>query len=105
VINNMAHESVGAMPTGCQGTDFSKVASAVGYQHAERIADQAGLDRLCEKLADRFRGAKRSEAVDCKECSGPALYEIMVGLDSRKDLGRPKEKARENKDCFMMEKA
>lgn len=86
VINNMAHESVGAMPTGCQQISFAKLAETAGYVHAERVADEAGLENLRGRLADG---------------GGPALYEIMVGLDSRADLGRPKESARENRESFM----
>ena len=93
VINNQAHESVGSMPTGCQGTDFAEVARAVGYRYAERITDEVGLERL--------RGSLVGKAQDAATQEGPVLYEIMVGLGSRKDLGRPKESARENRDCFM----
>lgn len=32
---------------------------------------------------------------------GPVLVENLVSLDSRADLGRPKESARENKESFM----
>lgn len=86
VINNMAHESVGAMPTGCQGTGFAELAKAAGYVRAERIAAQTELDGLAGRL-----GAEE----------GPVLYEIMVGLASRADLGRPAETARQNRESFM----
>lgn len=85
VINNQAHESVGAMPTGCQETDFSRIAAAAGYAHAERITDEEGLGKLAKEFANR---------------RGPALYEIMVALDSRSDLSRPVETAKENRDAF-----
>lgn len=86
VINNQAHESVGAMPTGCQNAEFARIAKAAGYAYAERIINQEGL----EKLQEEFRNRK-----------GPALYEIMVGLQSRADLGRPAETAGENREAFM----
>jgi phosphonopyruvate decarboxylase len=86
VINNMAHESVGAMPTGCQQTNFAQLARTAGYVRAERIVDEAGLKSLQGKLA-------------CGD--GPVLYEIMVGLESRADLGRPAESAGENRENFM----
>lgn len=86
VINNMAHESVGSMPTGCQGVSFASLAHAAGYRRAERVTDAEGLERILD-------GITREE--------GPVLYEIMVGLGSRADLGRPKESARENKEHFM----
>lgn len=85
VINNMAHESVGAMPTGCQKTNFAMLAKAAGYVETQRIVDESELEDMNGKL----------------RVAGPALYEIMVSLDSREDLGRPKETARENAVNFM----
>lgn len=86
VINNQAHESVGAMPTGCQATDFSKLAQAAGYRSAEKLETMEQVDRIGQWIAER---------------KGPAFWEIPVSLDSRADLGRPKESARENKEHFM----
>lgn len=86
VLNNQAHESVGAMPTDCGQTDFAALARAAGYAHAERISDEAGLARVQEGLT---------------QGKGPIFYEIMVSLDSRADLSRPAETARENRDGFM----
>lgn len=85
VINNMAHESVGAMPTGCQNTNFAMLARAAGYVEAQRIENGRELEGMREKLRK----------------AGPVLYEIMVSLDSREDLGRPKESARENAASFI----
>lgn len=86
VINNMAHESVGSMPTGCQQTSFAKIAKAAGYKAADRLETLKAVDQI----GDRIR-----------EEDGPILYEIPVSLGSRSDLGRPKESARENKETFM----
>ena len=86
IINNQAHESVGAMPTGCQQTDFSKMAQAAGYSWTKKV--NCGED-LQQALGDMLQQ------------KGPALLEILVSLDSRADLGRPKESARENKEMFM----
>lgn len=86
VLNNQAHESVGAMPTDCGQTDFAALARAAGYAHAEKITDEAGLAAMQEGISDR---------------KGPVFYEIMVSLDSRADLSRPKETAKENRDGFM----
>lgn len=86
VLNNQAHESVGAMPTDCGQTDFAALARAAGYAHAERISDEAGLARVQEGLT---------------QGKGPIFYEIMVSLDSRADLSRPAETAKENRDGFM----
>lgn len=86
VINNQAHESVGAMPTGCRDAEFARIAQAAGYLHAQRITDLEGLADLEREFCHR---------------KGPALYEIMVGLKSRADLGRPAETAADNRDAFM----
>lgn len=86
VINNQAHESVGAMPTGCQGTDFAKVALAAGYAHAEKITDYEGIAQIGKDIIEE---------------KGPRFYEIPVTLESRADLCRPAETARENKEAFM----
>lgn len=86
VINNQAHESVGAMPTGCQDTNFAELAKTAGYPAAYRLEALAELARL-------------GEALEKEE--GPVLFEIPVSLASRADLGRPKESARENKEGFM----
>lgn len=86
VINNQAHESVGAMPTGCRQTAFAQIAEAAGYRKAGRLDSMEEVDQI-----GRF----------VKEELGPVLWEIPVSLESRSDLGRPKESARENKEGFM----
>lgn len=86
VINNQAHESVGAMPTGCQQADFARIAGAAGYVRSEKLESMEALDQIAEAMM--------------KE-NGPILFEIPVSLDARADLGRPKESARENKEEFM----
>ena len=86
VINNMAHESVGAMPTGCKEAKIADIAKASGYKQVQRIETKEQLEKLAETIM-------------C--ISGPCLYEIMVSLGSRADLGRPKETAKENRDAFM----
>ena len=86
VINNQAHESVGAMPTGCQDVNFTKLAEAAGYRKTLRVATEAELEKLTELV---------------ENVCGPVLIEIMVALDSRPDLGRPVETAAQNRDAFM----
>lgn len=86
VVNNQAHESVGAMPTNCQQVNLAEVAKACGYKVAKRIWTWEEL----ENIKDELVGGK-----------GPKFYEIMVSLGSRADLGRPKESAQNNRDSFM----
>ncbi len=86
VINNMAHESVGGMPTACGQIDISEVAKSLGYRGSYRV-------RTMEELT----GIR--EVICCEP--GPVLIEIMVALGARADLGRPKESAADNKRSFM----
>lgn len=86
VVNNQAHESVGAMPTDCQQVSLSEAAKAAGYRKVRRICREEEMEQAAELI--------------CNE-QGPVFLEIMVSLESRADLGRPKESARENRDGFM----
>lgn len=86
VINNMAHESVGAMPTGCQQASFAGIAAAAGYRRADKLETPEAVEQIGHFIAEE---------------EGPVLFEIPVSLGARSDLGRPKESARENKENFM----
>lgn len=86
IINNQAHESVGAMPTGCQKTDFCEIAKAAGYAWTRQVNSIEGLQQAL---------------TDMQQQNGPVLLEVLVSLESRADLGRPKESAGENKEIFM----
>lgn len=86
VINNQAHESVGAMPTGCQQTEFARIAEAAGYREAHRLEKLDEIARIGQWINEK---------------TGPIFWEVPVSLDSRADLGRPKESARGNKEGFM----
>lgn len=86
VINNASHESVGAMPTGFSGQTYAQIAKACGYPHAFTVSAEKELKEILHK-ARNFQSL--------------SLIEVMVSLDSRKDLGRPLESARENKIRFM----
>lgn len=86
VINNQAHESVGAMPTGCKNADFAEIARSAGYAYTKKCEKMEDVDEIQELLINQ---------------SGPVLIEIPVSLHSRMDMGRPKESAKENKEEFM----
>lgn len=86
VINNMAHESVGAMPTGCQQTSFAEIAAAAGYKGTDKLETMEAVGQIGSLLETE---------------EGPVLLEIPVSLGARSDLGRPRESARENKEHFM----
>ncbi len=86
VINNAAHESVGAMPTGYSGQTYSQIAQACGYLSTYLVKTEAELE---------------TALVDARNRSELSMIEVMTALDSRADLGRPKESARENRISFM----
>ena len=86
VLNNLAHDTVGGMPTAVSGTDIVAVAKACGYADAVRVSSLDSLDAALEK-------AKGSE--------GPVFIEVQCALGSRPDLGRPTTTAMENKENFM----
>lgn len=85
-LNNEAHESVGGMPTGSVGTDYAEVARASGYSIVYTVRD----------------GKELNEALTFVERNKQLTFiEVKVKLQSRDDLGRPKESAKENKIKFM----
>jgi phosphonopyruvate decarboxylase len=86
VINNTAHESVGVMPTGFSGKTYSQIATACGYPNAVTVTNIKEMKNIIFNVMDKQE---------------LAMIEIMVSLESRMDLGRPKECARENKIHFM----
>ena len=86
VLNNRAHESVGAMPTDCGFVSLSEIAKAAGYKKIFRVQNENELEQVAKLL---------------QEGEEPVFVEILVSLGSRADLGRPTETARENRDDFM----
>lgn len=86
IINNQSHESVGAMPTGCQNVNFCELAKTAGYSWTTRVSTLEELTKALHNIDEQ---------------KGPILVEVLVSLDSRADLGRPKESARDNREAFM----
>lgn len=86
VLNNGAHDSVGAQATVAFDVDLCGVARACGYGAALRADDEAGLRaRLPELVA----------------ADGPALLEVRLRVGARADLGRPTSTPAEGKRRFM----
>lgn len=85
-LNNQAHESVGGMPTDCQNISFANIAKACGYKSVYHVDNRDGLVQSLKTAINE---------------KGPVYIEADVALGSRDDLGRPKEKAVENKISFM----
>ena len=86
VLNNLAHDTVGGMPTVVCDTDMVTVAKACGYRKAASVSDMDALDRILK---------------DAKASEGPVFIEVKCALGSRADLGRPTTTAMENKENFM----
>lgn len=84
-LNNEAHESVGGMPTGA-APDYWKLAKELGYPQSYVADSYEGMPKIWNRIA---------------EASELTFVEIKVALSSRKDLGRPKESAVQNKMDFM----
>lgn len=86
VINNAAHESVGAIPTGFSGQTFAQVAAACGYKNTYTVKTLSELEAAVNNIKNKGE---------------LSLIEVMVALNARADLGRPKESARDNRIKFM----
>jgi phosphonopyruvate decarboxylase len=86
VINNSAHESVGSMPTGYTGHTYADIAKACGYKNVYTVSTEEDLRDVLGKVKDNDE---------------LTMIEVLVSLESRKDLGRPKESASQNRENFM----
>ena len=84
-LNNGAHESVGGMPTGAPRLNLCNIAERMGYQRVVRVDNREGLEKCLNTV--------------CRE-KMLTFLEISVSLGARKNLGRPKEAAKENKKSF-----
>lgn len=85
-INNDAHESVGGMPTGAVGMNYSLIAKSCGYPYVYQVDTLDLLKRALE---------------EARTLGETVFIEIKVALQSRENLGRPKETAIDNKLNFM----
>jgi len=86
VLNNGAHDSVGAQPTVGLTVDIPGIARAAFYEQVSRAETR-------EQLLSCLTGLQHSP--------GPSLLEIRVRCGARKDLGRPASTPVQNKSSFM----
>jgi phosphonopyruvate decarboxylase len=86
ILNNLAHETVGGMPTVAKSLDFPSIATACGYAHVFSVDNESDLMETLGKLG---------------EMNGIILLEVKVSIESRSDLGRPTTTTIENKNDFM----
>lgn len=86
VLNNGAHDSVGGQPTMGIDIDCAGIARSCGYKYVRTVTSREEIDEAFEEMAN---------------VKGTIFLEIQVKRQTRKDLGRPKEKPAVNKELFM----
>ena len=88
VLNNGAHDSVGAQPTISRKIDLSGIARSCGYSHVFTV-------KTLEELHNVILFLSKTDN------AGPSFIEVHIRTGSRKDLGRPRSSPMENKEEFM----
>ena len=83
VLNNGAHDSVGAQPTAAPEMRFAAVARALGYDTVTTVTDAPGI-------AHAVRTAR-----------GSTMVEVLCACGVRPDLGRPTQTPRQTRAAFM----
>ncbi|MCP4218438.1 MAG: phosphonopyruvate decarboxylase [bacterium] len=86
LMDNNAHESTGGQPTVSHTIDFTKVATACGYEYVEHTDNEDGLRQALKTMETNNR---------------LSLLVVKVKTGSRKDLGRPTTTPKENRDAFI----
>ncbi len=86
ILNNGAHESVGGQPTVGLNVSFTGIAKACGYTQAFEANTKEEIKAAMNK---------------CTASNGPSLIEVKCGMNTRGNLGRPKQSPKMNKKDFM----
>ena len=86
MFNNESHDSVGGQPTVAASIDIPTVVKACGYKYV-------GVAQTPDEIAREMEIIKNTD--------GPVFLEIKVNRSTRKDLGRPKETPKSNKERFI----
>lgn len=86
VLDNSAHETVGGIPTISDKMDFVSIAKAVGYKEAYEVDNLNDLESVLKE------SVKKEKLI---------FIRVLVTLGSRENLGRPKERPRDNLEKFM----
>ena len=84
VLNNAAHDSVGAQPTCANKIDLCAIAKACSYDKAICANDEISLQNALNGIKDEL-----------------TFLEIKVKIGARSDLGRPTTTPAQNKKNFM----
>ena len=86
VLDNSAHETVGGIPTVSQKIDLVSMAKSVGYEEAYEVENLNTLESVLKE------SIKKDKLI---------FIRVLVALGSRENLGRPKERPRDNLEKFM----
>lgn len=86
ILDNVAHDSIGGLPTVSNTVDFARTADAVGYRRSASVSTE---DELHNELA-RLEGE-----------AGPLLISIRIKKGSRPDLPRPSLTPQQRKMQFL----
>ncbi len=86
VLNNEAHESVGGMPTVASKLDLISIAKGCGYAYAIQVTEELQLKKVL---------------TEAREINQSCFIEVKTSIESRSDLGRPKESPIDNRNLFM----
>ena len=86
LLNNGAHESVGGQPTVGLNISFTGIAKACGYAQAFEVKTKEEIAKAMSQ---------------CTATNGPTMIEVKCGMNTRGNLGRPKQSPAMNKKEFM----
>ena len=88
VINNNAHDSVGGQSTDAFDINFEMLGKALGYQYFASVESTENLNFILSEVfsEDHIKSS---------------LIEVRAKKGYRKDLGRPSESPKQNKDNFV----
>lgn len=86
LINNHAHESTGAQPTGSANIDFNGIAKACGYRNVQTATTEEELYSALQTM---------------DPLNGPNFLEVKTRPGARKELGRPTSTPLQNKKELM----
>src|SRR3989338_247835 len=86
LMNNQMHESVGGQATAARFIDFPELVKANEIGRASSVDNEDGLISRIRKFMEE---------------KGPNFLEVKIKAGSRKDLGRPTETPKKNKELFM----
>ena len=85
VLNNYSYDSVGGQPTSANSLDFAKIASDSGYLNIKKVNSSEDIKNTLNKF---------------KKKKGPSFIEVIIKKGARKNLKRPTNTPKQNKEIF-----